>query len=90
MRATDPEYSGVIGRSEARMMTRLDEYKLNEAFNCIDGCYHEVTGTGGFANVTGLEQGKTCLDWNVSPIDTGIKETEYSLAILSSISIEFT
>ena len=58
MQAKDPEYEDVFGLTEERLMTLLDEYKLNEAFNCTDDCYHELTGTGGWANTTGWEQGK--------------------------------
>ena len=58
MQSDDPEYHSVFGMREERLMTVLDEYKLNEAFNCIDACYHEATGTSGWANMTGTGQGK--------------------------------
>ena len=57
MSAKDPEYTGVVGVTEHRLMTLLDEYKLNENFKCSDQCYHESTGALVWANMTDMERG---------------------------------
>ena len=59
MLAKDPEYLRVIGATEERLMTLLDEYKLNENYNCTDDCFHDETGTLKWASTENMHGGKS-------------------------------